>query len=725
MSPSAQAKLRDVAAEPSPHDAWPAPPVRAGQRLYVLKEGDTFIVADAFGDITGESDGLFHNDTRWLSTFRLLINAHPPALLSSAVSQDNAFFTANLTTRPLPPLGESSTPEGVIHIGRRRFLWRGRLYERVRITNYSDIAAKLQAQLLFGADFRDMFEVRGQSRSRRGEMQATRLGTRFVALGYQGLDQVGREVLLSFSLPPQVLTEQHAQFDVALASRACWTLYIEVGDAPSEPSREAWRGAAARARWSLRSRRRRGARVHTSGRLFQAWIDKSDADLALLTTELPTGPYPYAGIPWFSTPFGRDAVITALQTLWVDPALARGVLAFLAAHQASEISSFRDAEPGKIMHETRKGEMAAVNELPFSLYYGGVDTTPLFVMLAAAYAQRTGDHRFIDSIWSALLAATTWIEDTTARHGGLLRYARGEVTGLANQGWKDSHDSVFHADGASPRGPIALVEVQGYAYAALQGMAMLAQGRGEKAAAARWKAASKQLAQRVENAFWMEDLQFYALALDGDDRPCRVRASNAGHLLYTGLPRPERGRAVAQQLLSAAFDSGWGVRTLPVGTARFNPMSYHNGSVWPHDVALCAAGIARYGERRGVLKLFDQLFEAAALFGLRLPELFCGFERAPGEGPVAYPVACLPQAWAAGSVFMLLQVCLGVQIDATAAAVLIDRPLLPTGLESMHIRGIQLAQGRLDLGFQRVGSRVLTFADPSPQASSLRIDVRL
>ena len=319
--------------------------------------------------------------------------------------------------------------------------------------------------------------------------------------------------------------------------------------------------------------------------------------------------------------------------------------------------------------------MAAVNELPFGQYYGGVDTTPLFVMLAAAYAQRTADANFIDSIWSALVAATSWIESNMARHGGFLAYARGETTGLANQGWKDSHDSVFHEDGSSPVGPIALVEVQGYAYAALGGMAALASRRADEAASSRWASAASALAARVEQTFWQEDLQFYALALDGEGKPCRVRASNAGHLLFSGLPSVERGGQVARQLLSGAFDSGWGTRTLPLHTPRFNPMSYHNGSIWPHDVALCAAGVARYGNRGGAVRLLGNLFEAAAYFGLRLPELFCGFKRASGESPIAYPVACLPQAWAAGSVFMLMQSCLGIEIDAQTDTLLVNRPL--------------------------------------------------
>ena len=723
MTPEESAQRATAVVDDS-QDVWPAPPARAGQRLYVLKEGDTFIVADAVGDVTGEGDGLFHNDTRLLSSFRLLINGAHPALLSSAVTQDNALFTANLTNRPLPPLGEVSAPEGVIHIERRRFLWDGRLYERLRLTNYSDFGIRLPLQLLFDADFRDMFEVRGQTRSRRGNLETGRIGGRSVAIRYEGLDQVQREVVLSFSHDPRRLNAQLAEFEMLLDPREHSALYVEVGDVPSQPSRERWRAGAARARWSLRGRRRRGARVRVPGRLFQAWIDRSESDLALLTTDLPTGPYPYAGIPWFSTPFGRDAVITALQTLWVDPSLARGVLKFLAIHQAVEISAFRDAEPGQIMHETRKGEMAAVNELPFGQYYGGVDTTPLFLMLAGAFEERTADRAFIDGIWPQLVAAAAWIEANIARHDGLLSYARAQATGLANQGWKDSHDSVFHADGSSPQGPIALIEVQGYAYAALRGMAQLAHERGDQAAATRWEQLAQRIAQRVEEAFWLDDLQFYALALDGAGRPCRVRSSNAGHLLFTGLPMPQRGRMVAQQLLSSAFDSGWGIRTLPMGTARFNPMSYHNGSVWPHDVALCAAGIARYGEREGVLKLLDQLFEAASEFGMRLPELFCGFERAAGEAPVAYPVACLPQAWAAGSVFLLLQECLGLRVDARRDAVVVDRPLLPNGMESLAIQSIALRQGRLDLRFRRAGGRVVVYAEHRQSTAPVHIDLR-
>lgn len=699
-------------------------PERNLQRLFVLKAGDTFLVADAWGDLYGEEDGLFSDDTRLLSHFRLGLAGQRPSLLSTGVSQDNLYFTAHLTNHPLPPLGEDSMPQGVIHIERKRFIWEDRVFERVKLDNYSDQKAQLALGLEFDADFRDMFEVRGQRRVQRGKRQEAEVQAQCVALRYQGLDGRLRCSAISFSAPPASLEAASAEFQILLEARQQWELYLEIGPEPTLPGRTRYREAAARARCSMRQRQRRGAQVKASGRLFQSWLGKSRADLALLTTDLPYGPYPYAGIPWFSTPFGRDAIITALQTLWLDPDLARGVLAYLAEHQAREISGFRDAEPGKIMHETRKGEMSALNEIPFGRYYGGVDTTPLFVMLAGAYARRSADMAFIDEIWPALVSATHWIENQIAKNAeGFLAYARAEASGLLNQGWKDSHDSVFHADGHDPEPPIAIVEVQGYAFRAYLSMAELAEWRGDREAAGHWRQCAEQLRQGVERRFWLSDRQFYALAVDGRGQPCQVRASNVGHLLYCGLPEAARGHEVAQQLMSRAFNSGWGIRTLATEGARFNPMSYHNGSVWPHDVALCAAGVAGYDERDGAVRLLQGLFEAAARFGMRLPELFCGFERISGEAPIAYPVACLPQAWAAGSVFMLLQSCLGLHLDGLRCAIEIDRPRLPLGIDHLQIRRLRLGETTLDLEFHRLGERVTAFA--SNQLGPRAVDVQL
>jgi glycogen debranching enzyme len=474
----------------------------------------------------------------------------------------------------------------------------------------------------------------------------------------------------------------------------------------------------------MRGRRRRGATLRTSGRLFNDWINKSHADLALLTTELDTGPYPYAGVPWFSTAFGRDALITALQMLWLDPSLAHGVLRFLARNQATHASDFQDAAPGKILHEIRKGEMTAVGELPFAKNYGSVDSTPLFVMLACAYAERTGDKALIDELWPALVRAMQWIDGAgDANRDGLVDYTANAFRGLTNQGWKDSVDSIFHADGQFPASPIAVIEVQGYAFAALNGMAELAARRGEGERAALWAEQADRLRAKVEDKFWMPSANYYGIAVDGKGELCAVRGSNPGHMLYCGLAAPERARAVIDQLLAPPFHSGWGIRTLAANEVRFNPMSYHNGSVWPHDTALCAAGMARYGERAGVVRLIGDMFETAARFDMRLPELYCGFARAPGEPPTAYPVACLPQAWAAGALFMLLQACLGLSINGWRKEVRIDRPHLPIGIDHLALQGLKVGTQSVDITFQRVGERVVVMRES--QAQDVRVLVHV
>ncbi|HUE45360.1 MAG TPA: amylo-alpha-1,6-glucosidase [Aestuariivirgaceae bacterium] len=696
---------------------------RGPMRLYVLKEGDSFVVADGFGNIVGRDDGLFRNDTRVLSCFRLALAGEPPSLLSAAVSEDNVFFTSHMTNQPLPPLGGASTPEGVIHIARSRFLWGKHLLERLAFANYGSTASVLPLSLDFAADFRDMFEVRGQVRPERGRLLAPEIGSRSVLLRYEGLDGVLRTTGISFSLVPERLTGGRAEFVIDLPPTTETELYIEIAAlCPPAPSREIFRFAAAKARVAMRRRRRRGARLRTSGRIFNEWVDKSGADLALLTSDLETGPYPYAGIPWFSTPFGRDAIITALQTLWLDPGLTRGVLSFLAKHQAQEVSAFRDAAPGKIMHETRKGEMTARNELPFGQYYGGVDTTPLFVILAGAYADRTGDLEFIKALWPSLQAAMAWIDGPGDSNGdGFLDYARGEATGLANQAWKDSEDSIFHADGSFPVGPVAVLEVQGYSFAARGAMASLAGHLGDAGEAERWSASAEALRAAVEERFWMPDRQFYGIAIDGKGDLCRVWASNVGHLLYCGLPARERADSVAEQLLAPAFNSGWGIRTLADRQARYNPMSYHNGSVWPHDSALAAAGMARHGRRDATVRLLNQTFETAVHFGMRLPELFCGFARRPGEAPIAYPVACLPQAWAAGSVFMMLQACLGIRIDGWSGEIHVHNPTLPDGIDHLHVKGLRVGANTVDLAFHRVGSGVVVFPERNDPPGSVPI----
>lgn len=691
------------------------------EQLLALKDRDTFLVADGWGDLKAGADGLFDQDTRILSRLVMTVGGARPSRLSSGASRDNVCFTCHSTNRPLPPMGGRSAPAGVMHMERRRFVWDRRLFERVRMVNHGIEDVLLPVAFDFGADFADIFQVRGTRREHSGTLDTPILDGRCVTFRYTGLDDVIRTSCLAFSEPPARLSASRAEFLFSLPTGQRQDLFIECGpDLTGTPDRTRWRANAVAARMAMRARRRRGASLRgPRSPRFNQWLDQSRADMALLTSDLPTGPYPYAGVPWFSTPFGRDGILAAWQMLWLDPSLARGVLTYLAARQATETSAFRDSQPGKIMHETRGGEMSALHEVPFGLYYGGVDTTCLFVALAGAYATRTGDLDLIRTLWPNLIAATDWMRDHGDSNGdGLIDYQRAAGTGLSNQGWKDSEDSIFHADGAFPKGPIALLEVQGYAFAAWKAMADLG-ARLDDGRSLDWAGRAEDLRQRVEDRFWMEDEGFYAIALDGDGAQCRSIGSNAGHLLFTGLPSCDRAQAVSARLLASEFRTGWGLRTLAKGQARFNPMSYHNGSVWPHDTALGVAGMALYGERNAAALILGELYAAATHFQMRLPELFCGFDREAGEPPIAYPVACIPQAWAAGSVFLMLQASLGLSIDAFDRTVRIAAPTLPVGIDRLSVTGLQVGDARIDLAFRRLGNQVVVI--PTNKVGDIRI----
>ena len=686
--------------------------------LLSLKEGSTFVVADAWGDIRGGASGLFGDGTRLLSRFRLLVGDKRPSRLNYGLSRDSAVFTFHGANLALPPVGGLTTPRGVIHLERKRCLDGGRLHERLTLTNFGLDQVMTPIAFEFGGDFRDIFEVRGMRRARRGEIEAPRLSGRGVVFAYVGLDGVRRTAEVVFSEPPWRLGADRADFMFSLGAGASMDLFIEAG--PSErdtPSRHRFDHAVHQAHETTAAFKTHGAILRANDCAFDAWLEQSRADVAALTTTLPTGPYPFAGIPWFSTPFGRDGIITAWQLLWLDPSLAKGVLSYLAARQADQISAFDDSAPGKIMHETRGGEMAALKEIPFGLYYGGVDTTPLFIALAGAYLHRTGDRDTVRKLWPALLKATAWLDrNADANPNGFVDYDRAATSGLSNQGWKDSIDSVFHDDGRFAAAPIALVEVQGYAYAAWRAMSQMASVLIEPGGPG-WAVRAEEMRAAVEAKFWLEDRGFYALAIDGTGEVCGPRSSNPGHLLFVGLASESRARRVAKTLMSEDFDSGWGIRTLAVGASRFNPMSYHNGSIWPHDTGIAAMGMSLYGERAGPAKILADMFAASRNFENRMPELLCGFAREGDEPPIAYPVACMPQAWAAGSTFMMMQACLGLSIDAARKEVRLVRPTLPEGVDVLTLERLMVAGGVVDLTFQRVGGGIAVIPGPRSDPS--------
>ncbi len=684
------------------------------RRTRTLKSGDAFGVFDASGNVLGGpggSEGLYFRDTRHLSELVLSIGGQAPMLLSSTLRDDNAELTCDLANPDLYEDGRLVLEHNLLHLRRSRFLWNATCFERLSMRSFAEATQRVQLELRFDADFTDLFESRGMHRASHGERLPPECDADAVTLAYVGLDQQRRSTRLRFDPAPTRLDGRRASFTFDIAPRASEMFFIEIAcnaEDTNEQPRHAFARSLLDSRRRLRLESGRAAAVATSNEVFNEAMRRSISDLYMLVTDKDTGPYPYAGVPWFSAAFGRDALITALQTLWLDPSITRGVLAYLAKNQATETDPLADAEPGKILHEVRHGEMAELREVPFRRYYGSVDSTPLFVMLAGAYVERTGDLATAAKLWPNILAALEWIEVHGDRDGdGFVEYYRQTKEGLANQGWKDSYDSISHQDGTLAEGPIALAEVQGYAYAARRSAAMIARMMGHDAEAAALDRRADTLQHAFELAFWCEDIGTYALALDGKKRPCRVRASNAGHLLLTGIATPEHGRQVAAQLMSSRFFSGWGVRTLALGEARYNPMSYHNGSVWPHDNALIALGMARYGCKKEAAKLFGAMFDACQTIELRrLPELFCGFPRRRAQAPTDYPVACSPQAWAATALPAMLQACLGLSFDPVQRLVRFDRPILPASLAEVTLFNLEVGGARISVRLGRMGDEV-------------------
>jgi glycogen debranching enzyme len=679
----------------------------------LIREGDIFLLTDENGNVPPGNDqglGLYHADTRHLSTFNFFFHTKPPVVLLSTA--ELGFASEHVLTNPKlrTPQGQV-IPRNSIEVRRQRVILDG-LEETLQVTNHHSEPVSLQLHLELGADFADIFEVRGHRRRRRGTRLEPTVTADEAIYRYAGTDGVQRRTVIKFKRPPERLSGSHAVFHVDLDHRETWSAQITVSfnrgndAAPrrNRDNRDRMRSVAnSYERWLAGC-----TQVSTDNEFFNRVIDRSLRDLRMLWNETKEGVrFPAAGTPWFDALFGRDSLIVSLQTLAFRPEIARETLKTLSRWQGTQLDPWRDEEPGKILHEYRRDELSQSSELPFGPYFGSVDATPLFLLLAAEYYAWTGDLRLLEQLRPNLLAAIAWLDTYgDLDRDGYIEYSKRSRLGLVNQGWKDSHDAIAHADGSLAEPPIALIEVQGYVYAAKRRLAPVLVKLGLSELADRLRREAGALRRRFQQDFWLDDLGFYALALDGRHQPCRTMASNVGHALWTGVvSRPRAGRVVERILANELF-SGWGIRTVSQASPRYNPLGYHLGTVWPHDNAIAGFGFKMYGFEDELNELATGLFDAALSFPyFRLPELFGGHARASHQTPVPYPVACRPQAWAAGAFPMLLQAMLGLRADASHGVLEVVRPRLPYWLKTVELRGVRVGRGQVDLLFRRRAQR--------------------
>jgi glycogen debranching enzyme len=682
----------------------------------LLADAQSFAVFEVGGDIVEsplEALGFFFKDTRFLSGFELSIAGQAPYFLNSYLSDDNAEFRVNLTNPDLAGAdGKIELARNSIQIERSWVVVDAALHHRLIVSNYSHAPAKLPFDLVFSVDFADLFEVRGVQRNRRGQDLPVQSDDGRIRFRYRGLDKVTRFTEITFDPLPKALNNRRASFALKLQADECVKLEVrvrcgieEANGRPLAGQRPAdFQGALAARHAEIAGAREGWANITASHGILDFLLRRSAADLTSIIAHTDRGSFMMAGIPWFATLFGRDSIFTALSVLQFNPDIAGRTLKVLAALQGSKVDDARDEQPGKIVHEIRAGEMAATGEIPFDRYYGTIDATPLFLWLVGLYVSITGDLKLATDLWPNIERALEWIDKWGDRdHDGYVEYKRETPQGLANQGWKDSFDSISHADGELAAAPIALCEVQGYLYAAYMEIGSVAARLGHVELAGKLAQRAAALKSRFLRDFWIEQKQTVALALDGAKNACKVMSSNAAHCLATGIVDGAHGQELSERLLRDDMFTGWGIRTLSDSEPRYNPMSYHNGSVWPHDNAIAALGLARCGDRAGVIRVLEGLLDAAVSFRSgSLPELFCGFHREPHLGPVPYPVACHPQAWSAASVFLILQAILGMRIQGFQNSVTIETPVLPSWLDWIKVENLKVGQGTVSLSFRRM-----------------------
>lgn len=683
-----------------------------------LKSGDSFLIMDVCGDLLLSQDamGLFRQGTRFLNVCNLFLEGQKCVSLSHQTAHMSNTCHIDLTNVPLQLATDTSIEQGVIHVDRFVELSQNALLHTFTVTNFHTTDVSLTLSLTVGADFCDLFEVRGVTRAQHGSLQVPQIDETGIRLSYLGLDQIERRTTLN--IDPPAHSVQDARIDWRLDLKRGKPLQIKVSCALDESSNTKLVTAPADTLWKESQQ----PLLRTDEPFFNQLLDRGIQDIMMLSTMTAYGYYPYAGIPWYNCPFGRDGLIAALEFLPFYPQIARGTLAFLASYQGTKVDDFTDEEPGKILHEFRTGEMAACREVPYIPYYGTVDATPLFLILFEAYIRWTNDQLFLEQFWPHIEAAVQWMVNYGDKDGDtFLEYHRASGKGLDNQGWKDAGDSMSHSDGRIARSPLALSEVQGYAYAAYRATSYLAHKADRPGDAQRWDQRSEEIQQNFLQRYWWDEEQSVYLALDANKEPCDVVASNAGQCLWTGILPDDKAQQIIKRMLQPDMFSGWGIRTLSSEAARYNPLSYHNGSIWPHDTALIGTGFALYGEKESAGQLLKSLFDASRHFiDARLPELFCGFVRRPGYGPTRYPVSCSPQAWSAGAPHILLTSLLGMAPDASKNRLTLHQPTLPRWLTTLEIDELFVGSQRVHLRFTRHGTHTEVTICPDNQ-----VDIRI
>jgi glycogen debranching enzyme len=679
-----------------------------------LIDGKTFLSTSVSGDIAppGAPDvGFFHDDTRFLSSLELKVDGHRTVVLSSSTEKSFA-SQIELTTGTISLRDSFELPENTVHIRRDQLLSKNVLFDHLTFENFNLQPVQFRVEIAYNCDFVDVFQVRGVARSVCGTYYQPLVKKDALVFVYRGRDKVLRKTQIKFSTPPTQITGTTVLWDIRLERmkgiRIETTICALVEHDPDieENITEFMKSLALR-RQAVKKWEEDSTSFSSSNEGFDAVLRTAVGDFHALQIPRDQQHVIAAGIPWFATIFGRDSIIAAYQSLLLNPKLAVETLRVLAKHQGSEVNDWRDEEPGKIIHEQREGEMTRTGEMPFGAYYGSVDSTPLFLVLCSEVFQWTDDEQLIRDLMPHIKRALHWLDHYGDLDGdGLIEFRRRSPKGLINQGWKDSWDANMFPDGKLAEAPVATIEVQGYAYDAKYRMARLLRQFGDSLTADRLKREATDLAKKIDNAFWMTGKNFYAMALDKDKKKVDVIASNAGHLLFSRALKADRARAVANRLMQPDMNSGWGWRTMSADEKVFNPLSYHRGSVWPHDNSIIAHGMALYDFPRPALQILTQLFQAAQTFrDHRLPELFCGVQRREFDVPVHYPVSCSPQAWASGSILLMLTSVLGIRPNGPKRELNILNPSLPDWLDYLHLRNLRIGKSRVSLDFTRRGDR--------------------